>query len=321
MAKLTETEMGGEKVVLTVLDELDIKEYSSVRVWDGDKEVVLRDLKVVVYYDSETIALTDEENIEVLSIISRTKDRLLYNIGAEEEFPASERGILNAMSMAITKDIIKESIESEYCDNEGILALTDGALLAVRKYFEDYYNLPEDTPVSLEFCDAVFEFVRLQGIKMFNVDIADKKSEPYILKNTGKNNYYVKEYEAGEFGIYDKKDDKLYADCFESTSDAQEWYDRQVKHNKKLRELNNAIFEDVGATCKNIEKRRDKMVQVDLNIFGEVKVSGWYDGSVNVGFEANEAQIVENLLKHLDKKDLIFLIEEISNDRARKKNR
>jgi len=63
------------------------------------------------------------------------------------------------------------------------------------------------------------------------------------------------------------------------------------------------------------------MVQLDLNIFGEVKVSGGYDdGSVDVEFEANEAQIVKNLLKQLDKRDLIFLIEEISDDRGRKEN-
>jgi hypothetical protein len=78
------------------------------------------------------------------------------------------------------------------------------------------------------------------------------------LLNTGSKLYFVKEYKEGEYGIYDEND-KLLADSFKSIEHAQQWYDKEVEYNKKLKSLNDAIFatleEDENSTygkCKKI---------------------------------------------------------------------
>jgi len=64
------------------------------------------------------------------------------------------------------------------------------------------------------------------------------------LKNTGSYIYFVSEYKAGEFGIFNQNN-QLVADCFESFEHAQSWYNSFVASRKKLKVLNNKIFETI----------------------------------------------------------------------------
>jgi hypothetical protein len=50
---MTETVVAGDEVTVAVLEELKIEEYNCVRIFDGDREVMLHDLKIVIYSEDE----------------------------------------------------------------------------------------------------------------------------------------------------------------------------------------------------------------------------------------------------------------------------
>ena len=182
MAKNIETEISKKEIVTVVLEKLNISEFNSIRIWEGDREISLDDLKVVIYQDDDkaSIPLSDEENKQVLSNVYRTKDNLAFNIASTEEnieeFRINGNELLTVMHNAITKDIVKMAVEYEYNEDEGILGQITDALYVVRKHMENEYGFPESKLVNLGLCDAVYEFVRFQGIKHFNVDIAEKQT-------------------------------------------------------------------------------------------------------------------------------------------------
>jgi hypothetical protein len=64
----------------------------------------------------------------------------------------------------------------------------------------------------------------------------------FKLSNTGDKNYYVQEYKAGEFGIYENE--RLIADCFESVEHAQEWYVKEA-------------MVDAGVSCAYCEEKNE----------------------------------------------------------------
>jgi len=62
----------------------------------------------------------------------------------------------------------------------------------------------------------------------------------------GDKTYFVKEYKAGEFGIYDEND-KLRADCFESIEQAQEWLDTRCMYCEELNESKHFLCDSCSA--------------------------------------------------------------------------
>ena len=355
MAKIIETEIGKEEILEAVLEKFNINEFNSIRIWEGEKEIMFKDLKIVIYQDDDkaSLPLSDDENKKVLEEAYRTKDGLSFNIASvddDEEFRIDGNNLLTVMHNAITKDIVKQAVEYEYNEDEGILGQITDAIYEVRKYLENEYDFPKSKLINLGLSGAIYEFVRFQGIKHFKIDIADKEDgqllitlkgtiehcgeiilldkkycsidsfmeleatmkhyvreitkeefnsskveaspdssssiiyksdggsfclyvtmehdskkivfpsyypssfKPYILQNSGDLKFYVQEYKDGEFGIYDEENNELYADCFKSVEQAQDWYDNYAKKSKELKARNDEIIEDIENVTEPLEK-------------------------------------------------------------------
>jgi len=69
-------------------------------------------------------------------------------------------------------------------------------------------------------------------------------TEKTLLDNTILYKYFIFEYKAEEFGIFDQ-DNHLIADAFESFEHAQSWYINFVQSKKALGVLNDKIFETI----------------------------------------------------------------------------
>ncbi|WP_152184428.1 hypothetical protein [Sulfurimonas indica] len=220
---MTEIIVTGEEVTTAVLEELRIDEYNSVRVFDRDREVMLHDLKVVIYNEDE------DEDLEKFEC----EDCGCY-------FMVEDRDSFECPNCQTDNNSLKEVALQEVTASRTLHGLENGLAyynyegvhFRVFKSFKDgelWLDTGDDDYVIAEFdCEDALENYLINKTKAYEI-------------KAGNRTYFVKEYKAGEFGIYDEKD-KLQADCFESIEHAQEWFDKEIKINKKLKVLNDAIF-------------------------------------------------------------------------------
>jgi len=238
MAEITETVVNGAEVTTAVLEELNINEYNSMRVFDGDREIMLHDLKVVIYQDTEKknkpLLITIEADSETNNVCFQVEPQH-YRINSFDE------------KDSIMKQYV-EKITKEKFDSSKVEASPDYVVSFIYFYGNENGYSNKTLLVTMEH----------DGKKILFPEYYPLVTEPYVLQNTGGKNYYVQEYKAGEFGIYENG--KLYADCFESVEQAQAWYDAEVKRNKKLKALNDAIFEDIENAIVPIEEKNDDAI-------------------------------------------------------------